>query len=59
MSVPVLTFFVTAKSMPKGALGSERSVFPLLDFLGGRAYSALPCAGAPPPQRPLSYNLAS
>ena len=21
-------------------------------FLGGRAYSALPCAGAPPPQRP-------
>jgi len=26
----------------------------LLDFLGGRAYSALPCAGAPPPQRPLS-----
>ena len=25
---------------------------------GGRAYSALPCAGAPPPQRPLSYNLA-
>ena len=27
--------------------------------LGGRAYSALPCAGAPPPQRPLSYNLAS
>ena len=26
-------------------------------FMGGRAYSALPCAGAPPPQRPLSYNL--
>ena len=26
-------------------------------FLGGRAYSALPCAGAPPPQRPLSYNI--
>ena len=26
-------------------------------FLGGRAYSALPCAGAPPPQRPLSYNM--
>ncbi len=25
-------------------------------FLGGRAYSALPCAGAPPPQRPLSYT---
>jgi len=25
--------------------------------LGGRAYSALPCAGAPPPQRPLSYNM--
>ena len=25
-------------------------------FPGGRAYSALPCAGAPPPQRPLSYN---
>ena len=27
--------------------------------LGGRAYSALPCAGAPPPQRPLSYNIPS
>ena len=25
--------------------------------LCGRAYSALPCAGAPPPQRPLSYNM--
>ena len=25
--------------------------------LGGRAYSALPCAGAPPPQRPPSYNI--
>ena len=29
----------------------------LLAFLGGRAYSALPCAGAPPPQRPPSYNM--
>ncbi len=27
--------------------------------LGGRAYSALPCAGAEPPQRPLSYNMPS
>ena len=25
---------------------------PLSSHLGGRAYSALPCAGAPPPQRP-------
>jgi len=25
---------------------------PLSSLLGGRAYSALPCAGAPPPQRP-------
>ncbi len=29
----------------------------LSSLLGGRAYSALPCAGAPPPQRPLSYNM--
>ena len=29
----------------------------LSSLLGGRAYSALPCAGAPPPQRPRSYNL--
>ena len=29
----------------------------LSSHLGGRAYSALPCAGAPPPQRPLSYNI--
>ncbi len=28
-------------------------------FLGGRAYSALPCAGAPPPQRPLSCSRRS
>ena len=26
---------------------------------GGRAYSALPCAGAPPPQRPLSCSRRS
>ena len=28
-------------------------------FLGGRAYSALPCAGAPPPHRPRSCSRRS
>ncbi len=32
-------------------------LFSLLALLGGRAYSALPCAGAPPPQRPLSLDV--
>ncbi len=38
------------------SLLSPHSFPSLLAFLGGRAYSALPCAGAEPPQRPLSYN---
>ena len=57
----------------KGAMSSSRSTLtqgkgrlkplapcpqPLTPAVpGGRAYSALPCAGAPPPQRPLSYNM--
>ena len=38
-------------------LRQRKRQFSLLVLLGGRAYSALPCAGAPPPQRPLSYNM--
>ena len=45
-------------------IGGRSHLFPLSSLLftlssplGGRAYSALPCAGAPPPQRPPSYNM--
>ena len=36
----------------------SRILSTLSSQLGGRAYSALPCAGAPPPQRPLSFTPA-
>ena len=51
-------------SSPRSTLRQRKRQFSLLTplrsllaYLGGRAYSALPCAGAPPPQRPLSYNM--
>ncbi len=45
-------------------MGNDSSLSSLLFtlsslFLGGRAYSALPCAGAPPPQRPLQQHASS
>ena len=46
-------------SLPNSSSESAASDHWLLTtaVLGGRAYSALPCAGAPPPQRPRSYNM--
>ena len=41
---------------PNGVTLSSLLSTPSL-LLGGRAFSALPCAGAPPPQRPPSYNM--
>ena len=44
-------------SEPSAGFSLSSLLFTLSSPLDGRAYSALPCAGAEPPQRPLSYNM--